>query len=85
MFGFRERHDDRLAQRAEVSEMRLLGLQVRIHDADRIIRAYLAEQSELYPADRDNATADVLLELLVALGLAPAAQSEAPVIPGLPG
>jgi len=88
LWGFRPRGTGRVHQdyvpppAAEVNEMRLMQLQVRVQDAERIIRDHMRAQAELYPEDRDDATADVLLEVLVALGAAPAADPEPPVIPG---
>lgn len=55
------------------AEWRLVQLQDRVTQAERIIRARLQERA---------GDADVLLDLLVALGLAPAADDEVPVIPG---
>lgn len=61
--------------------MRLLQVQDHIHQADRIIRAFLTEQSGLMRDDRNVEAEDVLLEVLSALGSAPAC-ADVPVTPG---
>jgi hypothetical protein len=62
---------------AEVNEMRLLQLQARVQDAEQIIRDQLADP----PLSR-GAVTDLLLEVMVALGVMPAAEPDPPVIPG---
>lgn len=85
MFGFlRSRpiqFDRDTVTLAEANAFRLNELKVRVSRADGLIRTYLAGQSQLFPEDRDPAC-DVLLEVLVELGTAPAAADEAPVVPG---
>lgn len=82
LWGFRPRGTGRVHQEyappspAEVTEMRLIELQARVQDAERLIRSRLADP----PADR-VAALDLLLEVLVALGAAPAAEPDPP-IPG---
>lgn len=57
------------------AEWRLIHLQDRILQADRLIHARLT-------GDLSSTPTDFLLELKVALGTAPAADDEVPVIPG---
>ena len=64
------------AEPATAAEFRLIQCQDRILRADETIRAWLAH--------RTGDPADVLLDVMVALGTAPAADDEVPGIPGWP-
>ncbi len=88
MFGWLKPRPERVPVPLCADGAKALALQYRINAAEQIIREHLEEQSMLYPEDRDDATADVLLELLVALGIAPAADEEPlrpPSVPVIPG
>lgn len=65
------------------ADARDLVLEARVEGAARIIREFMDGQSRLEVEDRNDEAADVLLEVMVALGLAPAApRPSVPVIPG---
>lgn len=67
----------------EPVDARDLVLEARVEGAARIIREFMDGQSLLEVEDRNDEAADVLLEVMVALGLAPA--SPRPSVPVSPG
>lgn len=75
--------DERPVQVPAVRTADAVVLEARIEHAGRIVRRFLVAQSLLEVEDRNPDAADVLLEVMVALDLAPKApRSPVPVIPG---
>lgn len=65
------------------ADARDYALEARVEGAARVMRAFMAGQSLLEVEERNDEAADVLLEVMVELGLAPKApRSSVPVIPG---
>lgn len=50
--------------------------------AARILRRTLIEQAALEPDDRNSELENVVLDVMIALALAPRAAAEVPVVPG---
>lgn len=68
-----------------VETREVVALQARVKHAGRIARHYLEDQSLLEPDDRNDEATDVVLEMLVALALAPKEPAVRPAVPVVPG